>query len=188
MDNFLYSGKTGDGFSIAVCGFCVDGKKKRIENALETLRNVSFGNYTAAYIIDYRLNQMVKEVLGGLEEEVSVLGASIRVPGAEARTGGIFGAPGGETESSDNMYQELEGRTVGIRPGYMAFCLEGAAPAGLETAFFLAESREDILAFYRRLEETKKEFVLMTDGSGEGSSGGVAVRGKIAFLEEIVES
>ena len=185
MDTFFYSGKTWDGFSIAACGFCADGEKKRIENALETLRNVSFGNYTAAYIIDYRLNQMVKEVLGGLEEEVYVLGASIRVPGAEARTGGIFGTPGGEAESADDIYQELERRTVGIRPGYMAFCLEGAAPAGLKTAFFLAESREDIFAFYRRLEETEQEFVLMTDGSGKGAFGVAAVRRRIAVLEEI---
>ena len=67
----------------------------------------------------------------------------------------------------------------------MAFAAEKAGEDTIK-AFFKADGKESFTDFYNTLMDNGDEFILISDGSGNGAFGAVAVRGNIITLEETV--
>lgn len=186
MESFIYSGVTKDQIPVAVCGFCAEGETGRILRLLGELPNMVFGSYTAGYIIDYRLNEMMHTLLSEAGAEIAVLGATAGVPGAEGNTGGIFGDFTGRPLSSEDMYRRENGLIYGVRPGYAAFCVRDHQEDEWKIPFFSAEGKAGLIDFYHALAESGKEFLFLSDGSGEGAFGMAAVRGRMVTLDEVI--
>lgn len=230
MESFIYSGVTKDQIPVAVCGFCAEGETGRILRLLGELPNTVFGPYTAGYIIDYRLNEMMHTLLSEAGSEIAVLGATAGVLGAEGNTGGIFGDFTGRPLSSEDTYRWENGLIYGVRPGYASFCVRdekddgesGKEESGRENEkqrekgdaertekedgegtekqetegiekqdewkrqFFSAEGKMGLIDFYHALAESGREFLFLSDGSGEGAFGMAAVRGRMVTLDEVI--
>ncbi|WP_125140295.1 nicotinate-nucleotide adenylyltransferase [Clostridium transplantifaecale] len=186
MESFIYSGVTKDQIPVAVCGFCAEGETGRILRLLGELSNTVFGPYTAGYIIDYRLNEMMHTLLSEVGSEIAVLGATAGVPGAEGNTGGIFGDFTGRPLSSEDTYRRENGLIYGVRPGYAAFCVRDHQEDEWKIQFFSAEGKADLIDFYHALAESGREFLFLSDGSGEEAFGMVAVQERMVTLDEVI--
>ena len=185
MESFIYDTVLKDKIPIAICGLCIDGYAEEITAALRSVEQLNFGSYKSAFTIDYRLENILKNVLNPYEGKIVCIGASVGVRNAECMTGGILGNLSEETLSSEKGIVERNGLTLGTMPGFMAFAAE-KADEKIKSAFFAAEGRDGIKNFYNTLTDSGEEFILISDGSGKGAFGAVAVRGNIITLEETI--
>lgn len=183
MGSFVYDTVTADGLPIAVCGICETKAEAEICNALNRLRDTVFGSYRSAFTIDYRLGELIREILADYADSISFFGASVGIENAECPTGGVFGAVGEETESAEEGIKYEKGFMTGTRPGKIAFAA-GTSDKRAAELFGRAESRQDYIELYEFLKKDGCEFIIITDGSGEDACGMAADRNGIVFLSE----
>lgn len=172
MELFNCALMTRDGCPAAVTGFCVDGAAIRIRKALTPMEELTFGPYTSAYTVDYRLGQMVETLLAPVAQDILLYGAVIETHRADGRTGGILSVPDLLPPGGDGRVFSYRGFLIGCRPGALAFALmpaeemtEPVAPE-IRQAFMAAETREDVTALFQLLRATGQPFFLIADGSG----------------------
>lgn len=184
MKSFIFDTFFSDGAPVAVCGLCSDNSEK-IAEELKKLKEIDFGRYKSGFTIDYRLEEILRKVLKPYKNDIICVGASVGIKDADCVTGGVLGGLSGKTLSSENTAAEENGIVIATRPGAMAFAAEKAGEDTIK-AFFKAGDKESFTDFYNTLMDNGDEFILISDGSGNGAFGAVAVRGNIITLEETV--
>lgn len=86
---FLWKEQTSENGSLLIGGLCDETLLHAIEQRRRQLQPVSFADIHDAYDVDFRLSQYL-EALG---TDITILGASVFVPGTFSRSGGIIGSP-----------------------------------------------------------------------------------------------
>lgn len=198
MESFVYDCLMADNTPIAVCVLCADNTSGYIKSALKAAEDVEFGDYRSGYTIDYRLSNILKDILLPFEKDILFFGATVEVKDALCPTGGIIGAVCDREISSEREVFSKDGFTFVTEPGQYAFAIEGeeielltdikekylkkANPSGgyINELIGISVQTEMI---YDALMKSGKEFILISDGSGK-RMGAAAVRGNIVSLAE----
>lgn len=188
MESFTYSLCTKDKIPIAVSCLCKDGKTTECIERLNSLKEYDFGEYKSEYTIDYRLHTIIEKCMSDIKKDIICIGASVGIDDAEGRTGGIFGScNGGASSATESVFFE-NGMVFGVKPGKGAFAIEEEKEKAENIINFFADefdgSYEKSITFYNKLCENGNIFILMTDGSGEGSYGIAADRKNIVTVAE----
>ena len=195
MRTFIFSDKSADDIPIAVCGFCQDNSYTYILDQLKEINRQIFGNYSAVYIIDYRLSQLIISLLSSFRDEIVLAAATTAVPDATAPTGGVLGSLKAEDHNISAKPDIFEYRDylIGTCPGQFAFAAESRLISDsirerLHSLMSLAY-RQDfsisiIKEFYQSLKEARCPFIMITDGSGPGAFGPAATELEIVPLNK----
>lgn len=177
---FLLKTISNDGYSVIVGGICPEGKKKEAIRAYSAISKIKLGQSKDEFLVDYILANAITQLS---PEWINIVGASIRIHGVQKSTGGIIGNPFEEHESAKGNMEE-------VMPGLFLISLAGGpgiAFAGTYDDAILLEKiiREKNMAqnrkiegILKRLDEITKLYILVADGSGEESFGGIFISDK----------
>jgi hypothetical protein len=185
LEGFLFSIKTCQGYPVALCGFCDQGTAGLQKERLRELSSLRYPESPDLYQVDALLAAKIKALA---LPSLRLAGASIRIPGIPAATGGILGDPhakadsaGGKVENMGNGFWQL---AFPGGPGAVLYGDEDLArridreflalpAASAEARFF------DLMVLLDMAQIPC--YLLVSDGSGPGSFGGVAFGGTVTF-------
>ncbi|MCD8036165.1 MAG: nicotinate-nucleotide adenylyltransferase [Clostridiales bacterium] len=164
MGNFIFDTAMADGALIAVCGLCEDGAENDINNALEKLKNMNFGNGS----INSRLPEILAEALTDFGDKIILAGAIVDA----GKTGCVI---------VDNGFKPLDGKTTAN--GFMVCTKENMVFASetpdkqIGKVFQNAETMDDFIELYNQLIRSGSKFITV-------SAYGAAAKSDIVFLSE----
>ncbi|MGI6204189.1 MAG: hypothetical protein ACOYJH_02800 [Anaerovoracaceae bacterium] len=104
IETFLGRGETADGYPFAVCALYRGRCGAVIRGDFE------FGKYRDGVAVDARLSQLAEYCCPGAAAD----GATISIPEAESRCGGIAGVPGTPGASADGAVEKTDGGLTGF--------------------------------------------------------------------------
>lgn len=183
MESFICDFTTADTVPIAVCGICENGLKNDICSALLAARKIEFGSYRSGFTIDYRLAELIKDILKPFGNAICHVGATVKTGQADCVTGGIFGSVGDEFVSADSALLTTPDFMLGTRPGFMAFAADTYSRK-IAALFEEAEGYDGFFKLYNALVDEGCIFAMISDGSGEGAMGMAATDEDIINLSE----
>ncbi|HHZ01848.1 MAG TPA: hypothetical protein GX396_02750 [Tissierellia bacterium] len=173
---FLLKVKTEDNHKVIIGGFCPEGKKEETIDSYSNLSKFKLGQTKDEYLIDCFLADAIKQVS---PEWTIIVGASISVAGVKSRTGGIIGNPFDKTESAQEDIEEIKkGMYLLSFPGGPGAAFTGIYADALILKEKITEyklgnySLKDVLG---DLERISNLYILVEDGSGYGSRGGIYI-------------
>ena len=189
MEIFVDETLTQNEKKILVCGICEDDFVPKVLDRLKAgIGSLEFSDTKDEYFLDYCLMQ---GVTSNCDPSVYAVGASICVEKVVLRSGGIIGNPFDDTETNDDEIEELANSMYCIGfPGRVGFVFKGnlsdAELLKKEIEPFLYMANKEIVPKAISLLESVTDFyILVSDGSGEGSYPFVCGRNKSEYLEKL---
>lgn len=173
---FLLKSRTKDNHNVIVGGFCPSGKKEEALNHYLNISNFKLGQTTDEYSIDYLLADAIKQIS---PKWICIVGASISIDRVENSTGGIIGNPFDEIESA---YEDIEE----IKKGMYLMSFPGGPGASFTGTYADAVMLKEKIIEYKSgkhtlenllydLEKVSNLYILVEDGSGLNSRGGIYI-------------
>lgn len=180
MKTFLYSSTTKDGHEFAVVGICKKEHVKMCQEPYKALESVEIGKNKSEYFIDSMLSNYIKKFSNPYAIAV---GATIKASEIGLCCGGIIGNPFIETESASGQL-EVVGNNIYVAaiPGRFGAAFQSDYNKAKEVHEKLLKINDVQLseAVYKAADilEPMNTFLLVSDGSGEGSYGAVYTSGQ----------
>ncbi|MGE4214673.1 MAG: hypothetical protein AB7E42_07860 [Anaerotignaceae bacterium] len=172
METFTVKAVTKNNVTILLCGMCSDGNKKQCVNLYRSgIENAVFPQTVDEYFLDYSLMQLVVSIA---PKCVAAVGASIGVSGVAERSGGIIGDPFGKTESAQDEVDELGNGLFEVAfAGRFGAVFRGNRLVAQKVKkefekLILLNSRIGLKKAVAFLDKLTNEYILVSDGSGEG--------------------
>jgi len=177
-----------DGYMVVIGGICPRGMKEEAIHAYQSISKMKLGQSKDEFLIDYTLAKAITKVSPNW---IFLVGASICIEGVNNNTGGIIGNPFREYISSEEDIEEIiEGLYLISFPGgpgvaYAGSYAEGILLKKLILNFKLSQSTkvEDII---NSLDEITNLYILVTDGCGFKSFGGIYISDDYGKKQEIL--
>jgi|GEM_PF-1424909 len=181
LEGFLFSVKTCQGYPVALCGFCDKGTAGQQEERLRGLADLRYPVSPDLYQVDALLAAKIKALA---LPSLHFAGASIRIPGIPAATGGIVGDPHARAASASGRMEELGNGfwqlTFPGGPGTV-LCGDAEQVAMIDRLFLALPGGSGEARFFDLMALLDAAqipcYLLVSDGSGPGGFGGVAVGG-----------
>ncbi len=177
---FLLKTVSNDGYSVIIGGICPEGKKQESIQAYSKMSKVKIGHLKDEFLIDYIL---AKNITLLSPKWIHAVGASIYIHDVQKRTGGIIGNPFAEYESAQGNIEEIStGLFLISLPGGPGIAFSGNYKDAviLEKIVCKKNITQDrkIEAILEKINEITALYILVTDGSGEDSSGRIFISDK----------
>lgn len=167
-----------DNVPVIICGICFVGKKEILIEHYNKVKEYEIGKSKDIFVIDYALSDIICKIA---TKDVLAVGASLKVDGVFERTGGIIGNPFEEVSSAEGDIETInEDIFVISSAGSPGIAICGSYFDAVKINNYLMESEfasqnsriSGVLKIAREVTDT---FVLVSDGTGEGSVGRVIV-------------
>lgn len=172
MEIFTVKAITKNNKVILLCGMCSEGNNKEcIKIYRSGIERAVLPETVDEYFLDYSLMQLV---VGISPKCIAAVGASIGVCGVAQRSGGIIGDPFGKTQSAEDEIDDLgnglfevafAGRFGAVFKGDRLMAQK--VKEEFEKLIFL-NSKISLKRAMSFLDERSNEYILVSDGSGEG--------------------
>jgi len=177
LEAFVFKTITKDGYSVIVGGFCPEGMKEEAIIAYEGICNMELGQSKDEFLIDFILADAITKLS---PKWISLAGASICIDGVDNNTGGIIGNPFKGNESSEEFLEEIDDELYLISfsggPGiaYAGSYSDGILLRNIILNYKTDQSSnlEDII---NKLDEISNLYILVADGCGSESFGGIYI-------------
>lgn len=177
LEAFALKTSTVGGYKIIVGGICPEGMKEKTVCAYEKISKMELGQSKDEFLIDYILAKAITKLSPSW---IFLVGASIYIDGVNNNTGGIIGNPFKQYESSEEDIEEIKDGIYLISfsggPGvaYSGTYSDGILLKKIILDYKLDGSKniEDIID---RIDEITNLYILVTDGCGSMSCGGIYV-------------
>jgi len=177
LEAFAFKTITKDGYSVIVGGFCPEGMKEAAVIVYEGISNMELGQSKDEFLIDYILADAITKLS---PKWISLVGASICIDGVKTSTGGIIGNPFKEYESSEEVLEEIDDGLYLISfSGGPGIAYAGSYSDGILLRDIIlnykAEQSSKIEDIINKLDEISNLYILVADGCGSVSLGGIYV-------------
>lgn len=176
-ETFLLKTVSEDGYSVIIGGICPKGKRQEAIQAYSLINKARLGQSKDEFLIDYVLAEAITKIS---PKWVKLVGASIHVENIGERTGGIIGDPFAEYESATGNIEEIStGLFLISLPGGPGIAFVGTYDDAIVLEKIIRESNmtQDmrIKSVLRKLNEISGIYILVADGSGKESFGGIYI-------------
>ncbi|QGU96068.1 hypothetical protein GOM49_14070 [Clostridium bovifaecis] len=176
-ETFLLKTVSQDGYSVIIGGICSNGKKEESILAYSQINKIKLGQSKDEFLVDYTLAKAITQLS---PRWIIIVGASIYIHGVQKNTGGIIGNPFEEHESSNGGIEEvISGLFLISSPGGPGIAFRGNYENGrlLEKMVKDENTSQNIKIelILKKLDEITKLYILVADGSGKESFGGIFV-------------
>lgn len=174
---FILKTISRDGHDVIVGGICPKGRKEKAIENFSSINKVKLGYSKDIFLIDYILADAITNLS---PRWIFVVGASILIEGVSGRTGGIIGNPFNKYESATGDIEEVvEGLFLISIPGGPGIAFAGTYEEGIllkELIYEEQQNKKNICkTVINKLDEITNLYILVNDGSGKDSFGGIYV-------------
>lgn len=185
---FTFKGISKQGYSIAGAGICNMEDIGLAAAAFENIdgADMEIRDINNPYLIDKVLFERISDIC---PKNVFAIGATVNIPEASERTGGILGNPFYEPDSADGLGENIgNGLSVAALPGGPGIIIEGDCRMAEEIVLIGKSGKRGNMTIKKLLcalkERNVELAIIVTDGSGSHDGGQVAVyeKGETLYL------